>query len=136
AGENGLAGVTIYLDLNANAELDAGDISTVTASDGTYAFRNLPAGDYRVRDSLPDGFRRTTQGNDAGTYFGTALIVDQGQSNYVEIDALTGQVNRIGSPLSSRLHGLIRTNSGEFYGLNGENLDRIFRLNPVDGSLT
>jgi subtilisin-like proprotein convertase family protein/endonuclease/exonuclease/phosphatase family metal-dependent hydrolase len=48
-GEAGAAGWTIYLDLNANGALGAGEPSTVTASDGSYSFTNLTAGTYVVR---------------------------------------------------------------------------------------
>ena len=134
--EPGLPGVTIYLDLNRNGVMDSADISTVTAADGSFALTNLAAGDYIVREVVPNGYRQTTQGNDPGTYYGAAYIVGTGQMNYVEIDALTGDVDRIGDPLSARMHGLVRTNAGEFYGVNGGGTDRIYRLNPNDGSLT
>ncbi len=131
------AGVTIYLDANNNGELDAGEVSTVTAEDGSYAFSGLDAGIYTVREVLPAGYRSTTQGNDPGTFFGASYVIDSGgQMTFTEVDALTGEVTRIGSPLTARLHGLIRTNSGEYYGLNGFNPDAIYQLDPTDGTLT
>ena len=58
--EPGLAGWTIYLDMNNNAQLDAGEPSTVTTTDnpttttvdetGNYAFTGLLVGDYVVRE--------------------------------------------------------------------------------------
>ena len=45
-----LSGWTIYLDMNHDGILDAGDISTTTSAYlGWYAFKDLPAGTYTVR---------------------------------------------------------------------------------------
>ena len=48
AGEPGLSGWTIYLDLNGNRKRDSGEPSTTTAGDGSYSFTNLAAGSYSV----------------------------------------------------------------------------------------
>lgn len=63
AGENGLAGITVYIDANNNNSLDAGEQSAVTSADlfytpavdeaGTYSFTHLTAGDYVIREILP-----------------------------------------------------------------------------------
>ena len=53
-GEGPFAGVTIYLDANDNGQLDDGDISTVTDTDGEYAFIDLEAGDYIIRQIVPE----------------------------------------------------------------------------------
>ncbi|MCA9212653.1 MAG: proprotein convertase P-domain-containing protein, partial [Planctomycetales bacterium] len=64
-GEPGLAGVTIYLDLNGNGQLDNNEPSTVTMSDdpltpedetGQYWFSDVPAGNYQVREVVPAGY--------------------------------------------------------------------------------
>src|SRR3954463_2982514 len=43
-GDPATAGVTVYLDQNQNAQLDAGEASTVTDAAGTYSFAGLAAG--------------------------------------------------------------------------------------------
>ncbi|MFO0977996.1 MAG: Ig-like domain-containing protein [Planctomycetaceae bacterium] len=63
ASEKGLAGITVYLDLNGNAVLDVGEPSTVTSSDqyytpdvdesGTYSFTHIASGSYEVRQIIP-----------------------------------------------------------------------------------
>ncbi|HMP08657.1 MAG TPA: SdrD B-like domain-containing protein, partial [Lacipirellulaceae bacterium] len=67
-GEVGLPGVTIYLDLNDNGQLDDGEPAAVTAVDdpttpsneaGAYAFTGLEAGSYIVREVLPGGYVQT-----------------------------------------------------------------------------
>ena len=67
--ESGLAGITIYLDLNHNGSVDAGEPRTLTAEDdpattgvdetGRYQFVGLLPGNYDVREVVPSGFRTT-----------------------------------------------------------------------------
>ncbi|AFY47866.1 RHS repeat-associated core domain protein [Nostoc sp. PCC 7524] len=67
--EPGLAGVSIYLDINNNGILDSGEPVQVTAQDdpntldidetGQYEFNNLAPGTYIVREIIPDGFEQT-----------------------------------------------------------------------------
>ena len=69
AGDPGEPGVTIeLLDGDGNAILDASGnpITTVTDANGFYEFTDLPAGDYRIRSSLPAAHFFTEQdaGND------------------------------------------------------------------------
>jgi len=66
-GEPGLAGWTIYLDLNNNSTLDAGEPSTVTASNGNYSFSNLANGTYRVREVVQAGWLQTAPSSGVNT---------------------------------------------------------------------
>ncbi|MBN2550005.1 MAG: hypothetical protein JXB15_12655, partial [Anaerolineales bacterium] len=65
-GESGLSGVTVrlYEDSNGNGVYDAADdaliAETTTASDGSYSFTGLPAGDYLVDVVRPTGYTLTT----------------------------------------------------------------------------
>jgi hypothetical protein len=61
AGEPALAGVTVYLDANNNGVLDAGEVSTVTAADGSFSFTNLAAGTYHVQEVIPSGYTQTAR---------------------------------------------------------------------------
>lgn len=56
AGEEGLVNWTVFLDLNQNASLDAGEPSQQTNAGGDYLFVNLADGDYSVREVLPHGW--------------------------------------------------------------------------------
>lgn len=59
-GEPPLANWQIYLDLNRNNRLDGGEPFTFTNPQGNYAFVNIPADTYQVREVQQPGFRRTT----------------------------------------------------------------------------
>ncbi|HEX8910938.1 MAG TPA: SdrD B-like domain-containing protein, partial [Humisphaera sp.] len=64
AGEEGLAGLPVFLDLNHNGVADPGEPATTTSADlyytpsvdetGTYAFEHLAPGSYDVRVTVPD----------------------------------------------------------------------------------
>lgn len=59
AGEPGRAGAIVYLDLNNDSQLDAGDIQTTTDSAGNYTLGDLALGTYTVRTVVPVGFSVT-----------------------------------------------------------------------------
>ncbi|MEZ6120970.1 MAG: SdrD B-like domain-containing protein [Pirellulaceae bacterium] len=67
-GEPGIAGVTIYLDLNFNNELDPHEPTTTTSADnpltdfdeaGWYRFGDVDPGRYAVREVVPEGSIQT-----------------------------------------------------------------------------
>ncbi|MBI1309703.1 tandem-95 repeat protein [bacterium] len=59
AGEPGVEGVTIFLDLNRDNVLEPGEPTTLTLADGSYSFTGLAAGAYVVREVVPTGFVQT-----------------------------------------------------------------------------
>ena len=61
AGEEGLAGWTIFLDTNNNALFDAGEPNTVTDADGRYTLANLAPGAFRVHEVVQPGWRATVE---------------------------------------------------------------------------
>lgn len=64
--ENGLAGVTVFLDDNNNGILDSGETVTATDADGAFAFTGLKHGAYYVRPDGPallDVYNPTTRPN-------------------------------------------------------------------------
>ena len=57
--EHGIAGVTVYLDFNNNAQLDSFELKTTTDANGNYSFTE-PFGTYVVRQVIPSGKVQTT----------------------------------------------------------------------------
>jgi RHS repeat-associated protein len=68
--ESGLAGVTVYLDLNNNGIFEPGEPNQVTGTDdpntanldetGQYQFTGLNPGTYYLREVVPNGYRSTS----------------------------------------------------------------------------
>jgi hypothetical protein len=64
--ETGLAGRTVYLDANGNGSLDSGEAARSTGADGAYAFNNVTAGVYTVRQVGVDGWTQTSPSGPRG----------------------------------------------------------------------
>jgi hypothetical protein len=76
SGGSGVAGVTVYLDINNNGQLEPGDPSTTTGASGTYTFSDLLPGTYEVREVAPTGYTQTSPAS-AG---GLSVVVTNGQT--------------------------------------------------------
>ena len=57
--ESGIEGWTIYLDSNQNGQLDEGETSTVTNTDGFYSFSDLGFGTYTVAEQAEPRWNQT-----------------------------------------------------------------------------
>lgn len=66
-GEVGVGGTTIFVDLNRDDKLEAGEPTTVTNPDGSYSFANLSAGAYVIREIVPTGSSTTYPNTTGGT---------------------------------------------------------------------
>lgn len=75
AGEEGLAGWTVFIDADGDALLDEGERFTVTAADGSYAFANLRPGTYQVAAVTPEGWVQTRPGTASAGQSQTATVV-------------------------------------------------------------
>ncbi len=51
--------MTVYVDADDDRVLDAGEPSQLTDADGNYAFTQLQAGNYVVREIVPANYRQT-----------------------------------------------------------------------------
>ena len=60
AGEEGLAGWTVFLDADDDGRLDADERSAVTAAGGAFSFANLSPGVHRLGVILQNGWAMTT----------------------------------------------------------------------------
>ena len=106
----GLSGVTVYLDSNNNAKLDAGELSAVTSSTGAYSISNVPAGATIIRQILPSGDSQTTPGGNLGIH----ITVTKGGalSNQNFTDAVPTTTSNKGS-----VGGFVKTSAGK--GVSG-----------------
>jgi hypothetical protein len=63
-GELGLGGVTVYIDENRNGSLDSGELTTTSASDGSFHFYGVTSdyedGSVWVDEVVPAGYEQTT----------------------------------------------------------------------------
>ena len=58
-----------------------------------------------------------------------------GQTQLVRIDAATGQVTWVGTPMSTYMHGIVITHDGRMYGINGPN-GSLYSIDPATGQTT
>ncbi len=113
--EPGLAGWTMFLDMNKNLALDAGEPSTLTDANGRYDFRDLAAGDYEVIEVLPTGWEPARGKNDS--------------KQTVAVSALK---------VSTQDYGNISFTNGSIRGavFNDLNADGIRDVDPATGAFT
>ncbi|MGN6544931.1 MAG: tandem-95 repeat protein [Aureliella sp.] len=71
AGEDPLAGWQVYVDVNANGVLDAGESSATTGAGGEYTLSNVAYGTTTIREVVQAGFTPT---NHPGGSFQTLLL--------------------------------------------------------------
>ena len=117
--EPGLGGVQLFLDANDNGVHDTGERVATTAADGSYRFTDVAPGVQIVREMPMADITQTYPGPDAGTYVGTAYVVGTNTMEVTSIDAVTGVVTRSGVVLDEKLEGMVVTNDGRMFGLNG-----------------
>ena len=132
--EQGMEGVTIYLDLDFDGELNAAtEPFTLTDANGFYQFTDVMPGRYAVREVPILAYEQTfPQGE--GDFF---YAIDRYQDELLKIDAETGFVTIVGPHGAGRdLHGMVRTNSGELYAVSGEDPDGFYSLDPATGVAT
>ncbi len=76
--EPGLAGWTVFLDLDRNGTQDPLEPATVTGADGGYSFLDLQIGEYKVREVVPIGWEVAPTFNDnesVNVFSGTETLV-------------------------------------------------------------
>lgn len=78
-GEDGLQGITIFLDLNTDGNLDSGEPTRTTDSNGNYAFTNIDIGTYEVNQVLQANWLQTSPVNDLPQNI--TLIADDNLTN-------------------------------------------------------
>jgi serine-aspartate repeat-containing protein C/D/E len=90
AAEPPLVNWEIYLDLNRNNRLDGGEPVTRTNLQGNYAFVNVPADTYSVREVQQPGFRQTTPNPDPVNVTSNATINNVNFGNVFFVGNISG----------------------------------------------
>lgn len=124
--EPGIAGVSIYVDLDADGRLDMGEPSSVTGPDGRYSLVLDRVGTYAVREVIPPGWEQTFPGVDnphmvtlttgslaINVNFANKGILDYGDApdSYKTLSASSGAVHGIlagfylGSQVDAEING-------------------------------
>lgn len=75
AGEEGIPGIFVFVDLDDDNRPDLGEASTFTAADGTYSFNFASPGTYTIRQVVEAGFELTapTSGEHVVTFDGSSI---------------------------------------------------------------
>ena len=76
-----LSGVTIYLDLDENGQVDANEPSTVTDENGEYIFQDLAPGTYKVAEIVPAGWQQSFPVHEGKLLLVETVKDGQGQVN-------------------------------------------------------
>ena len=84
ASEAAIAGVKVFVDVNSNGKLDAGEPSGVTSATGSVAIAGLKAGSYKIRQVVPAGQVATTP---AGGFVPVTLAADSSKATALFGDA-------------------------------------------------
>jgi O-glycosyl hydrolase len=66
AGETGIPAIVVYDDLNNDGKLDNSEPKTLTDRNGNYSLASLSAGNHKIREIIPAGWRQTTPTNNYG----------------------------------------------------------------------
>lgn len=129
SGEPVLAGKTVYLDTNDNGVRDVNETTATTASDGTYAFNNLPAGNYIVRESLDAGASQTYPYAIKDRLFVHGYV----PSKIYEINPATGAtLNTFNAPYNGYLDLAF---DGKVLYAVGHTQNTLWKINPDTGDI-
>jgi len=90
AGETGAVGIDVFLDANANGQLDAGEVTATSGIAGIYRFTGVAAGSYSVTQSLPIGWTNTAAAEVASGGGSSDLRAPVVAAQIIEGDPVTG----------------------------------------------
>lgn len=137
AGENGLAGRTVFLDSNGNRQRENGERIATTDADGVYIFNNLTPGTYAVTPVIPLG-RVQTAPLPASTLGTEDFQIDSGNSQTnVVLDTngkdvlVFNQFEASGEEVLSSIAVGLSPSSTQYSGLN--NPAKLFIYQDKDG---
>jgi hypothetical protein len=96
----GLAGVTVFIDLNNNGMIDQGEPTTTTNDRGDYSFTGLQAGTYVVRQAMPGNVLQTLPANEAPYEVTLERLLDARSATDLNfgLQLLSGRARPVGAP--------------------------------------
>ncbi|MDA1179216.1 MAG: S8 family serine peptidase, partial [Planctomycetota bacterium] len=111
--EIGVAGITVYMDLNRNGQLDSNEPNRVTDTSGRFAFKDLSAGSYQIREVPVPGVPQTFP------VFGIHNItLEQGETVNIEFGNAFAAESAYGTTwVDSNGDGLVGLTEGRLPGL-------------------
>jgi hypothetical protein len=111
--EPGLPNQTVFLDTNGNGQLDPGELSTLTDSNGYFQFNNLPPGSYNIREVISSGLASVSSTRGIATLTaanGTTTSINFGVLP-IQQDALTAYI--------ADLYGVVLDRAPDIAGYTG-----------------
>ncbi|MFC1766164.1 SdrD B-like domain-containing protein, partial [Planctomycetota bacterium] len=133
-GESGLADWLIFLDINDNGLLDAGEPNTLTDTNGHYSFAGLNPEPYSVSEVIPIGWEQSHP------YQDRLFATDVSTHDIVELDPISlVEINRFAAPTDVAPFnvGLAYDGTHLFYLSDTAAADNLlFKLNPDTGIIT
>ncbi len=133
-GEPGLAGVTIYVDLNGNLNFDAGEPFAVSSSDGSYSISDVPPGTHALREVVPIGYRQSYPISSPARLFAIDFN-ETYSSRIVEVHPVSGAtvaILTVPAGVSGATAGLAFDGTALF--LVDSNTDTLYKLDPDTGA--
>ena len=92
-GESGIAGVTVFIDLNNAGVFEAGDPQTTTDSSGNYTFTGLGRGTYIIRQMVPGNDKQTFPSNGLGNHVPVAAGISDIDIDFGDNSAVLGSIS-------------------------------------------
>jgi len=127
-------GVTVFLDLDQDGRLEAGEPSTVTAADGSYSFTGLAPGDYTVAELLDPGWVQTYPAP-PNVLYAIGSGTGDGSSNFYRLENFAGSpaafsIGESGVQLSDLA---VDPTSGAIFAIRWDD-GKLYELDPLTGA--
>lgn len=121
----GVRGALVWVDFNDDGNVDAGEPTAYSDSDGNYQFDDLPTGSHAVRYRPTPGLFQTSPAEQ----FAFQYDANTDQSSIATIDIASGQVDRIEPGALTPRGALIKTIDGTYYSTGFQN-EVLYRIDP------
>src|SRR5262249_12229242 len=111
--EPGVPNQTVFLDTNGNGQLDPGELSSLTDSNGYFQFNNLPPGGYNIREVIPSGLASVSSTRGIAT-----LAAANGSTTSINFGILPIQQDALTAYIAD-LYGVVLDRAPDIAGYTG-----------------